>query len=113
MELNFAHYGEIRDVDATDGEKALFLKVCEIVKSAGYDNKLSLVRKSSDYVTAALHSDKYNMELDVARMKFTNRAKWIVLPLHGTAKHRISDADDLDDLRDEIIENFEFCLRDI
>ena len=66
MDIRFANYGQERDVNATDEE----LKIFEALKEAtGRD--LRLVRKSDSYVTAALG------EWDLARFKFTQRAKWV------------------------------------
>lgn len=81
MDTNFANYGKERDVNATDEE----LKIFETLKeSTGRD--LRLVRKSDSYVTAVLG------EWDLARFKYTQRAKWIAFPVVevGTPKHRIS-----------------------
>lgn len=76
-----SNYGQERDVNATDEE----LKIFETLKEAtGRD--LRLVRRSDSYVTAALG------EWDLARFKFTKRAKWIVFPTAEarTPKHRIT-----------------------
>ena len=66
MEIKFANYGQERDVNAADEE----LKMFDVLKEAtGLD--LRLTRKSDSYVTAM-----YN-DWDLARFKFTPRAKWI------------------------------------
>lgn len=80
MNINFANYGQERDANATDEE----MKIFEALKEAtGRD--LRLVRKSDSYVTAMLG------EWDLARFKFTPRAKWIAFPSVevGPPKHRI------------------------
>ena len=81
MDIRFANYGQERDVDATDEE----LKIFEILKDVtGRD--LRLVRKSDSYVTAVLG------EWDLARFKFTQRAKWVSFPTVevGPPKHKIT-----------------------
>ena len=81
MDINFANYGQERDVNATDEE----LKIFEALREAtGRD--LRLVRKSDSYVTAALG------EWDLARFKYTQRAKWISFPSAeiGPSKHKIT-----------------------
>lgn len=81
MDINFANYGQERDVNATDEE----MKIFEALKEAtGRD--LRLVRKSDSYVTAVFR------DWDLARFKFTPRAKWIAFPSVevGPPKHRIS-----------------------
>ena len=81
MEIKFSNYGQNRDVNATDEE----VKIFEALKAAtGRD--LHLVRKSDSYVTAVLG------DWDLARFKYTPRAKWIAFPTVevGPPKHRIS-----------------------
>jgi len=81
MEIKFADYGQERDVNATGEE----LKIFEALKEAtGRD--LRLARKSDSYVTAVLG------EWDLARFKFTQRAKWVSFPTAeaGPPKHKIT-----------------------
>ncbi len=91
-DFKFANYGQERDVNVTDGE----LKIFEILlEASGLD--LRLTRKSNSYVTAV------SGEWDLARFKYTDRAKWIMFPSveKGSTKHRIqspTDAADFDDL---------------
>ena len=85
MDIQFANYGQERDVNATEEE----IKIFEALKeTTGRD--LSLVRRSDSYVTAALG------EWDFARFKYTPRAKWIAFPTVevGPPKHRISNPDE-------------------
>ena len=82
MEIKFANYGQEREVNATDEE----LKMFDVLKeTTGLD--LRLTRKSDSYVTA-MYGD-----WDLARFKFTPRAKWIAFPIVevGSVKHRITD----------------------
>lgn len=81
MEINFANYGQDRDINATDDE----LKIFEALKEAT-GRELGLVRKSDSYVTAMLG------EWDLARFKYTQRAKWVSFPIVevGPPKHRIT-----------------------
>ena len=86
MEIKFANYGQEREVNATDEE----LKMFDVLKEAtGLD--LRLTRKSDSYVTAM-----YN-DWDLARFKFTPRAKWIAFPIVevGTTKHKITAPEDV------------------
>lgn len=83
--VNFADYGQERDVNATNEE----LEIFEAIKKAtGRD--LCLVRKSDSYVTAVLG------EWDLARFKYTQRAKWISFPAAevGPPKHKIASPED-------------------
>ena len=85
MDIKFANYGQEREINSTDEE----LKIFEALKEAtGRD--LRLVRKSDSYVTAGLG------EWDLARFKYTQRAKWISFPTAevGPPKHKITHPDD-------------------
>ena len=86
MNINFSNYGQERERIATENEIEIF----EILKALTAAD-LQLVRKSDNYVTAALG------DWDLARFKYTNRAKWISFPLseRGTEKIRIEKPDDV------------------
>ena len=81
MDFKIANYGQERDVNATDEELKIFEALKEVT---GRD--LRLVRKSDSYVTAAIG------EWDLARFKFTQRAKWVSFPTAevGPPKHKIT-----------------------
>ena len=93
-EVQFANYGRFRDVDATPEEMEMF----EILSSVCPD--LVLCRKSDSYVTAMLG------ETDVARFKFTQRAKWIQFP-YTAGKLKVSKANDLRNMTKVIKESIE------
>ena len=96
MDINFANYGQERDVNATDEE----LKIFEALKEAtGRD--LRLVRKSDSYVTSVLG------EWDLARFKYTQRAKWVSFPIVevGPPKHRITHPEEAVSFTDLIAES--------
>ena len=100
--LLFAHYGEEREVDATDEEKQLFGIVCDMAKEHGCE-QITLVRKSDNYVTAAIG------DYDIARMKYTDRAKWITFPYAEAkaVKHYIQDPNDIKEFDDLLIKAIE------
>lgn len=96
MDIRFANYGQERDINATNEE----LKIFEALKEAtGRD--LRLVRKSDSYVTAALG------EWDLARFKFTQRAKWVSFPTVevGPPKHKITRPEEAADFADLIADS--------
>lgn len=96
MDINFANYGQERDINATDEE----LKIFEALKElTGRD--LRLVRKSDSYVTAVLG------EWDLARFKYTQRAKWVSFPTAevGPPKHRITHPEEAVSFTDLIAES--------
>lgn len=92
------NYGQQRDLICTEEEREIFEKIKEM-SGAGLD----LVRRSDNYVTASLG------EWDLARIKYTNRAKWIQFPIfdRGSAKHIIEDVNDVSAFTDLITESIE------
>lgn len=95
--LQFANYGQERERIATESE----LEIFEIIKSVTGLDDLQLVRKSPDYVTALLG------DWDLARFKYTTRAKWIVLPVieAGSKKHRFDSPGDVAAFSEQLIES--------
>lgn len=87
MNINFADYGQERERIATETEIQMF----DILKEMTGADDLELVRKSDNYVSAVIG------DWDLARFKYTNRAKWISFPLteHGTEKLRIDAPEDI------------------
>lgn len=100
--FNFANYGQERERIATETE----LEIFEIIKSVTGRDDLQLVRKSPDYVTALLG------EWDLARFKYTTRAKWIVLPVieAGSKKHRFNTPGDVAAFADQLKASVEHIL---
>lgn len=69
--------GEERDLICTEEEREVFDIIRSLIDDNGFDsNRLKLVRKSDNYISAVMPSDGYGL-MDVARIKYTNRAKWI------------------------------------
>lgn len=85
--FRMAHYGEERDVMATDGELEIYNKLIEILP---HRDEYRLVRVSDQYVTL-----KYGV-YDIARFKWSEKAKWIVVPIDGTKKNYIESPDDVE-----------------
>lgn len=95
MELTFSHYGEERDVDATEEEQEMFEELQGLTAYKQLPAELELVRKAADYVTAAVG------EWDLARFKYTDRSKWIMYPLaEKRQKHKIACIDDMHEFDD-------------
>lgn len=86
MSLEFSNYGQKRDVDATPEE----LRIYELINDS-VDTDIELVRRSDSYVTAAVG------DWDLARFKFTSRAKWILFPIveRPKEKHKIESPEDV------------------
>ena len=96
MEIKFANYGQMRDVNATEEE----IRIFELIRETT-ERELDLVRRSDSYVTAVLG------DWDLARFKFTQRAKWVSFPAveAGAPKHKITHPDDVVSFADLIAES--------
>lgn len=107
VSIEFSNYGQVRETDATPEEKEIFLTICAIVSAAGQDpNEISLVRKSSGYVSAVIG------QTDVARFKFTGRARWIMFPYSGTDKDKraISAPEDVQQWPRDVLAHYHLAL---
>lgn len=79
-ELKFANYGQKRDVNATEAELDIFHIIRSVCDDDNCDaNNIELKRKSDNYVSAVMPSSKGYGDMDLARFKYTDRAKWIKL----------------------------------
>ena len=97
-EIKFSNYGQNRGVDATPEELQIFALIRESV-----DEPVELVRRSDKYVTVAVG------DWDLARFKFTSRAKWILFPIleRPNEKHKIAEPGDVTDFVGIIRESLE------
>ncbi len=103
--IDFANYGQQREVNATDGEKEIFRLIKEILADEGIDtSKFGLIRKSDNYVTAALLLEDPG-QLDLARIKFSDRAKWIWTSYDGKVK--IHDPEDVREYADAFLNDYQ------
>lgn len=101
--LEFQNYGQERNLDATPEETEIF----EIIKRITEADDLQFVRKSDNYVTAAVGP------YDVARFKFISRAKWIMFPPIeiGSTKHRIKSTKEVDGFQNELMKSLEHARK--
>ena len=99
MGIKISDYGQERERIATESEIAIF----DILQELAGQNNLRLVRKSCNYVSAIFHS------WDLARFKYTTRAKWIQFPLIdvGSTKRRINAPEDVRAFQDVLNESIE------
>lgn len=104
VKISFAHYGELRDVNANDNEILLYEKIVKALPSDDFQ----LVRKSDQYLTLAFGV------WDIVRFKWTDRAKWISLPITvGTKKLRLESMDDLENYKEELIASYEYAKKNM
>lgn len=87
MSIEFANYGQERERNATESE----LEIFKMLQQMSNPEHLELVRVCDDYVTARLG------EWDLARIKYTPRAKWVIFPTAEAknVKHRIESVGDV------------------
>lgn len=102
--LKFAHYGETRELNATEDELTI---ADEIIKMLPSPDGCDIVRKSNDYITVV------RGEWDVARIKYTERARWVNFPIvdRGNVKRRIEEVEDVKQFEADIIKSYEHILK--
>lgn len=87
------------DIDANADELLMF----DYIKSAC--PSVQIVRNASAYLSAV-----YN-ETDVARFKFSPRAKWIMFPYLDKKKRYIEKIDDLSAFKEDIIKSYDEAVK--
>ena len=100
----FGNYGNERDLVCTEEERIIFRIICYICSENGLDTSpLRLTRVSDNYVSAVMGANA----LDVARIKYTNRAKWIKFGPEFK-KADISRPEDVLKMADEVVNAYRF-----
>lgn len=108
MAITFNNYGQERDLICTEQEREIF----DIIRSVCDDDnlesdKINLMRKSDNYVSAVMPSSKGYGDMDLARIKFTNRAKWIQLAPEFE-KIKISSPEDVAEMAEDVRDAYRF-----
>lgn len=96
--IKFANYGQDREIHANDDELLIIAQLLEI------NNELKICRKSDNYITAVFSLT------DVARFKYTPRAKWINFP-YTKGKVELHSTSDITKLADDVREAIEVAAR--
>lgn len=106
--VKIAHYGDNRELDCTDAEAEIFHIIRSRLDDMNYNTDcLKLVRKSDSYVSAVMDSGSDYGQMDLARFKFTDRAKWIkVCP--DFEKIELNDVEDVAKLSDALFAGYSF-----
>ena len=101
--INLAHYGEERERIATESELEVFEQIKKIVDR----DDVELVRRSDNYVSAVIGM------WDLARIKFTPRAKWVAFPTAeaGPPKHRITAPEDVAEFENLLKESIKIITK--
>ena len=95
ISVTMGNYGQERELNATEEENEIFFIIRSLCDDYGFDSEqLRLVRVSDSYVTAKAG------EWDLARFKYTPRAKWIMFPSYEAkqVKHYIQDYEEVADM---------------
>jgi hypothetical protein len=103
--MEFANYGQERDLICTEEERAVFTELEAVCSGLDLPDPLRLVRVSDNYVTAKIG------DWELARIKYTNRAKWIVLPIKSNDKLRIGAPEDVAIFSDDIVSSVEHIVK--
>lgn len=108
MDIKFANYGQERDINCTEEEREIFDTMRSLLDDVNLESDLlKLVNKSDKYVSAVMESSGDYGLLDVARIKFTSRAKWIALA-PNFEKIKITDTEDITKYAEELAEAYRF-----
>ena len=102
--FEFAHYGEKRDLNATDEELIVADMIIKMLPPADdYD----IIRKSSNYISVV------KGDWDVARIKFTEKAKWVNVCCvdAGKVKRPIERPEDVERFRDDFMKSYEHIMK--
>lgn len=101
-----SNYGQERNLDCTDEERKIFENIVTIIGDALLDpSVLRLIRKSDNYVSAVMDSTGDYGAMDVARIKFTSRAKWLKI---GPSFEKVSirTPEDVLDYRQDVVDAY-------
>lgn len=100
----FGNYGNERDLVCTEEERIIFRIISYICEENKLDvAPLRLTRTSDNYVSAVMGADA----LDVARIKYTNRAKWIKIGPEFK-KADISRPEDVLNMSQDVVNAYRF-----
>ena len=99
--LEFAHYGEERELNATPEE----LQIAEFV--SGLFEGAELVRVSPSYIPVK------KGDWDVIRIKYSDRARWVKIPIvdPGSTKRRLESVGDVEQFKDDILKALEHIAK--
>lgn len=102
--VSLGNYGQERDLVCTEEERIIFRIISRICEENNLDvTPLRLTRVSDNYVSAVMGADG----LDVARIKYTNRAKWIKIG-PDFKKADISRPEDVLNMAEDVVNAYRF-----
>lgn len=106
--LRFGNYGQERDLICTEEERIIFRIILKICDDNGLDvSPIILIRRSDNYVSVVMDSGSDYGPMDLARIKYTNRAKWIMLG-PDFKKVNLSRPEDVSDMAEDVVNAYRF-----
>ena len=110
MDFKIQNYGQLRDLNCTEDEIQVYNSILDTLSDSGVDvSCMVLVRKADDYVSACMRSSGDYGDMDVARFKYTQRAKWVKTG-DSFKKFNITHPDDVHKLSEELL--FQYRLNE-
>ena len=108
IRVNMGNYGQERDLVCTEEERIIFRIICKICEDNGLDvSPIRLTRKSDNYVSVVMDSGSDYGAMDLARIKYTNRAKWIIIGPEFK-KAPISAPEDVLNMAENVVNSYHF-----
>lgn len=108
MDFKFANYGQNRELNCTDQEQEIYDAICSLLDDNNLKSDvLRLVRKSDSYVSACMESSGDFGLMDLARIKYTSRAKWIKI-CPDFEKITLNDPEDITQYVDKLCAAYRF-----
>lgn len=106
--VSLGNYGQERDLVCTEEERIIFRIISRICEENKLDvTPLRLTRTSDNYVSAVMDSGSDYGAMDMARIKYTNRAKWIMLG-PDFKKTQISRPEDVLKMAEDVVNAYRF-----
>lgn len=106
--VSLGNFGQERDLVCTEEERIIFRIISRICEENNLDvTPLRLTRVSDNYVSAVMDSGSDYGAMDTARIKYTNRAKWIMLG-PDFKKTQISRPEDVLKMAEDVVNAYRF-----
>lgn len=96
-----------KELICTEEEREIYDIIRSLCDDANYESdRLELVRRNDEYITIIINADD-GSPLELARLKYTNKAKWICFaPEFG--KIQLTDTEDITNYTENIYSAYEF-----
>lgn len=106
--VSLGNFGQERDLVCTEEERIIFRIISRICEENNLDvTPLRLTRTSDNYVSVVMDSGSDYGAMDTARIKYTNRAKWIMLG-PDFKKTQISRPEDVLKMAEDVVNAYRF-----